>query len=143
VSSCDPANSPLNASTRGRTLGLQAVAEGVETAIQVDALSALGCDLAQGLYFSGPLDAPAMDVLLTTPPFNRPPRPHSPNTIVELGPPGSPSRSAELRVVRGTRAERGEMPGAASAILAIGHHRSALVLSGGMAAAGGGVTRWG
>jgi hypothetical protein len=36
----------------------------VSTPIQVDALSALGCDLAQGFYFFGPLDAKAMDDLL-------------------------------------------------------------------------------
>jgi EAL domain-containing protein (putative c-di-GMP-specific phosphodiesterase class I) len=40
-----------------RNLRLLAVAEGVETAEQSDALQALGCDLAQGFYFSGPVPA--------------------------------------------------------------------------------------
>ena len=37
-------------------LGLTATAEGVETADQVAALRALGCDRAQGFYFAAPLD---------------------------------------------------------------------------------------
>jgi EAL domain-containing protein (putative c-di-GMP-specific phosphodiesterase class I) len=42
-----------------RALGLQTVAEGVETAAQRDALRALGCDLGQGYLFGrpGPADA--------------------------------------------------------------------------------------
>jgi len=43
-----------------RALHLQAVAEGVETAVQVDALVALGCDYAQGFFFSEPVEAGAM-----------------------------------------------------------------------------------
>jgi diguanylate cyclase (GGDEF)-like protein len=35
-------------------LGLQTVAEGIETIAQVDRLRALGCDLAQGFYFAKP-----------------------------------------------------------------------------------------
>jgi diguanylate cyclase (GGDEF)-like protein len=35
-------------------LGLQTVAEGIETIAQVDRLRALGCDLAQGYYFAKP-----------------------------------------------------------------------------------------
>ena len=42
------------------TLKLQVVAEGVETQEQLDALEALGCDLAQGYFFSRPLTANAM-----------------------------------------------------------------------------------
>ena len=41
-------------------LGLIAVAEGVETAAQLHALEALGCDLMQGYYWSRPLDAESM-----------------------------------------------------------------------------------
>ncbi|MGQ0803960.1 MAG: putative bifunctional diguanylate cyclase/phosphodiesterase [Actinomycetota bacterium] len=47
-----------------RTLHLRAVAEGVETSIQADALATLGCELAQGFYFSEPVDAEAMGELL-------------------------------------------------------------------------------
>lgn len=42
------------------TLGLDAVAEGVETAAQLERLRALGCDLAQGFHLARP--APAEDV---------------------------------------------------------------------------------
>ncbi|MGI8593969.1 MAG: putative bifunctional diguanylate cyclase/phosphodiesterase [Solirubrobacteraceae bacterium] len=48
-------------------LGLQAMAEGVETREQLDALKALGCDLVQGYYFSRPLSASAMGERLWVP----------------------------------------------------------------------------
>ena len=38
----------------GRSLGLEVIAEGVETAAQVERLAGLGCALAQGFYFSRP-----------------------------------------------------------------------------------------
>ena len=38
-----------------RSLRLQAVAEGVETATQLEALTALGCVYAQGYYFAQPM----------------------------------------------------------------------------------------
>lgn len=41
----------------GRNLGLKVVAEGVETAAQVDFLSAIGCNVAQGFFFDKPADA--------------------------------------------------------------------------------------
>ena len=38
----------------GRQLGLEIVAEGVETAEQADRLAALDCQLAQGYHFARP-----------------------------------------------------------------------------------------
>ena len=41
----------------GRNLGLKVVAEGVETAEQAAKLRELGCEFAQGFYFSVPINA--------------------------------------------------------------------------------------
>ena len=41
----------------GHNLGLEVVAEGVETASNIFLLQPLGCDTAQGYYFTKPLDA--------------------------------------------------------------------------------------
>jgi len=45
----------------GRTLGLCVIAEGVETAAQCDLLKRLGCEMAQGYYFSNPLSSEQLD----------------------------------------------------------------------------------
>ena len=45
-------------------LGLAVVAEGVETADQLERLRTMGCDLAQGLLFSGPVPGEAVGALL-------------------------------------------------------------------------------
>jgi diguanylate cyclase (GGDEF)-like protein/PAS domain S-box-containing protein len=46
-------------------MGLSVVAEGVETAAQLAELRRLGCDIAQGFYFSHPRPAETMDELLS------------------------------------------------------------------------------
>lgn len=45
-------------------LGLTAVAEGVDAKAQADALQSLGCDLAQGFYFSQPRPVAAAEMLI-------------------------------------------------------------------------------
>jgi EAL domain-containing protein (putative c-di-GMP-specific phosphodiesterase class I) len=50
--------------TLGQTLGLETVAEGIETAEQLAALRELGCQLGQGYYFARPLGPAAVDALL-------------------------------------------------------------------------------
>ena len=51
-----------------RALGLDLVAERVETAEQADELTRLGCEMAQGYYFSKPLDAGSGSELLISQP---------------------------------------------------------------------------
>ncbi|PKO89428.1 MAG: GGDEF domain-containing protein [Betaproteobacteria bacterium HGW-Betaproteobacteria-10] len=53
----------------GRNLRLTVLAEGVETAGQLALLRQMGCDMAQGYYFSRPLVAAEMTELLRTQPF--------------------------------------------------------------------------
>jgi diguanylate cyclase (GGDEF)-like protein len=50
------------------TLGMKAIAEGVETAEQLAELRSLGCDMAQGFLVSPPLTAPDFDDLLARDP---------------------------------------------------------------------------
>jgi EAL domain-containing protein (putative c-di-GMP-specific phosphodiesterase class I) len=47
-------------------LGLYVLAEGVETPDQLERVKSLGCDLAQGYYFSKPLSSEAATELLET-----------------------------------------------------------------------------
>jgi diguanylate cyclase (GGDEF)-like protein/PAS domain S-box-containing protein len=51
------------------TLQLQAVAEGVETALQAEVLATLGCPLAQGYLYSRPVPADEVDALLARGPL--------------------------------------------------------------------------
>jgi len=51
------------------SLGIQVVAEGVQTAEQVAVLSGYGCGLAQGYYFSPPVTADEFTRLVTQQPF--------------------------------------------------------------------------
>jgi EAL domain-containing protein (putative c-di-GMP-specific phosphodiesterase class I) len=48
-----------------RILDLKAIAEGVETAAQRDVLIELGCEFAQGYFFSRPLDTKSAEALIT------------------------------------------------------------------------------
>ena len=52
--------------------GLKVVAEGVETADQLERLRDLGCDFAQGYYFSKPLPSGAASALLAAEPGSDP-----------------------------------------------------------------------
>jgi diguanylate cyclase (GGDEF)-like protein len=54
-----------------RALGLEIVAEGVETADQLSAVRNLGCHQAQGFYFMPPLPADEMPALLAGNPWQR------------------------------------------------------------------------
>jgi EAL domain-containing protein (putative c-di-GMP-specific phosphodiesterase class I) len=49
----------------GHALGLTVVAEGVETAGQVDLLRGIGCDRAQGYFFSRPLSSERLELWLS------------------------------------------------------------------------------
>ena len=48
----------------GKSLGLTVVAEGVETQAQQNFLTDNACDETQGYFFSKPIAAEGMDVLL-------------------------------------------------------------------------------
>jgi diguanylate cyclase len=50
-----------------RTLGLQTIAEGIETPEQLAVLRRLGCDFGQGYYLARPMDAAAVTELLRGP----------------------------------------------------------------------------
>ncbi|HEV8578327.1 MAG TPA: EAL domain-containing protein [Thermoanaerobaculia bacterium] len=54
--------------TLARGLGIEVIAEGVETEDQLDRLLTLGCDLAQGYLFALPMDRETARALLAAPP---------------------------------------------------------------------------
>ena len=54
--------------TLAHTLGMDVVAEGVETPSQLAKLRAMGCDYAQGYFFSRPVDATAAGALIEADP---------------------------------------------------------------------------
>jgi len=49
-------------------LGIQVIAQGVETHEQADLLRAAGCDYAQGYWFARPMDATSFDAYLRSHP---------------------------------------------------------------------------
>jgi EAL domain-containing protein (putative c-di-GMP-specific phosphodiesterase class I) len=49
----------------GHALDLMVVAEGVETEAQADFLASIGCDIAQGYFYSHPQSAAAIECLLS------------------------------------------------------------------------------
>jgi diguanylate cyclase (GGDEF)-like protein len=66
----------------GRSLGLEAVAEGVEGASQVEALQDAGCGFGQGFHFAHPMDASGIDDLLGIEPLVRTaPRRRAPDPV--------------------------------------------------------------
>jgi len=64
-------------------MGMDVVAEGVETADQLDWLRDIGCEYAQGFYFSKPVDEKAATALIASPPW-RGSHPALPGTAVQL-----------------------------------------------------------
>jgi diguanylate cyclase (GGDEF)-like protein/PAS domain S-box-containing protein len=71
VSGIEPGNQTSSLASAivslSRVLGLQAVAEGIETQAQADTLTRLGCGLAQGFHFSRPIAPEAVARLLSGP----------------------------------------------------------------------------
>jgi EAL domain-containing protein (putative c-di-GMP-specific phosphodiesterase class I) len=51
--------------TLGHTLGMKVVGEGTETEDDVNRLKAMGCEMAQGYFFSKPVDDQAINQLLS------------------------------------------------------------------------------
>lgn len=54
--------------TLSHNLGMTVIAEGIETAQQLEKLRELGCDYGQGYFFSKPLDSQSAEALLATNP---------------------------------------------------------------------------
>jgi EAL domain-containing protein (putative c-di-GMP-specific phosphodiesterase class I) len=50
------------------SLGIDAIAEGVETTYQLEQLRKLGCKFAQGYFFAKPLDCQAAELLIASNP---------------------------------------------------------------------------
>jgi diguanylate cyclase (GGDEF)-like protein/PAS domain S-box-containing protein len=63
---CDRENFEIvrTITTLAHTLGMAVVAEGVETAEQLQQLQTLGCEFGQGYFFSRPLDVPSATAII-------------------------------------------------------------------------------
>jgi diguanylate cyclase (GGDEF)-like protein/PAS domain S-box-containing protein len=72
--------------TLGRNLGLKVIAEGVETEEQSERLLELGCEFAQGYYFSVPLNAQQASDLLTAQHHSEGVSPSSPQHLADFRP---------------------------------------------------------
>jgi len=55
--------------TLGHTLGMDVVAEGIETREQMEKLQALKCKYGQGFFFAKPVDSIVASQLITSPIF--------------------------------------------------------------------------
>ena len=66
----------------GHAFDMTVLAEGVETKTQLELLSGIGCDQAQGYYLGRPMRAAALEKMLAE---NRPFRPH-PNRRCDVSP---------------------------------------------------------
>jgi diguanylate cyclase (GGDEF)-like protein len=81
--------------TLAHTLGMEVVAEGVETAVQVDQLCRLGCDVGQGYYFAKPLPVDAVDAIVGGGTASVTPPAIVGDGLRALSAPGSPQRAAK------------------------------------------------
>ena len=83
----------------GHSLNLQVVAEGVETARHLAFLADLGCDVAQGYYFSPPVRVEAFEAALATGQWNPSPQARS---GVPIGPrPTAPLPTTSVNLANG------------------------------------------
>lgn len=75
-----------------RDLGMDAVAEGVETAEQLDQLRALNCDYGQGYFLGRPVDKVTIEKWLEAPLVTNGQQPHPPKARTLDGAPQLPAR---------------------------------------------------